>query len=79
MWFEHLKSCIDLFARELYNNNISGSIPERFGNLKNLESLDLYSNSLSGPIPDSLGKLTKLSALYEYCPHYSIVSWVNFI
>ncbi|XP_022154390.1 BRASSINOSTEROID INSENSITIVE 1-associated receptor kinase 1-like isoform X2 [Momordica charantia] len=49
--------------RELYNNNISGSIPERFGNLKNLESLDLYSNSLSGPIPDSLGKLTKLSAL----------------
>ncbi|XP_038887572.1 BRASSINOSTEROID INSENSITIVE 1-associated receptor kinase 1-like isoform X1 [Benincasa hispida] len=54
---------LDQLTNLRYFNNISGTIPERFGNLKNLEGLDLYSNSLIGPIPDTLGKLTKLSTL----------------
>ncbi|GER52576.1 leucine-rich repeat protein [Striga asiatica] len=45
---------------ELYKNNIQGSIPAEFGNLKNLISLDLYNNNLTGTIPPSLGKLKSL-------------------
>ena len=54
--------------RELYSNNIGGSIPSELGNLTNLVSLDLYLNSFTGPIPESLGKLSKLRFLYVYNP-----------
>nr|GMD44842.1 BRASSINOSTEROID INSENSITIVE 1-associated receptor kinase 1-like [Ipomoea batatas] len=51
----------DLYLpRELYKNNIQGTIPEELGNLKNLISLDLYNNNISGTIPPSLGKLKSL-------------------
>lgn len=50
--------------RELYSNNISGSIPKELGNLSKLVSLDLYQNNFSGIIPDTLGKLTSLRFLY---------------
>lgn len=43
--------------RELYKNNIQGTIPAELGNLKSLISLDLYNNNISGTIPPSLGKL----------------------
>ncbi|OUM67823.1 hypothetical protein PIROE2DRAFT_4633 [Piromyces sp. E2] len=43
---------------------ISGSLPESFEELTNLEELNLYDNQLSGPIPESMGKLTKLKTLY---------------
>ena len=52
--------------RELYSNNISGTVPEELGNLTNLVSLDLYLNNLRGPIPSTLGKLQKLRFLYDY-------------
>uniref|UniRef100_A0A2P2MS14 non-specific serine/threonine protein kinase n=1 Tax=Rhizophora mucronata TaxID=61149 RepID=A0A2P2MS14_RHIMU len=54
------KSCYD---RELYSNNISGTIPDELGNLMGLVSLDLYLNNLSGPIPWTLYKLQKLRFL----------------
>ncbi|KAH7541921.1 hypothetical protein FEM48_Zijuj02G0018700 [Ziziphus jujuba var. spinosa] len=51
----------DLFVcRELYKNNIQGTIPSELGNLKSLISLDLYNNNISGVIPPSLGKLKSL-------------------
>jgi Leucine-rich repeat (LRR) protein len=50
--------------RELYSNNITGTIPEQLGNLTELVSLDLYLNNLSGPIPSTLGRLKKLRFLY---------------
>ena len=49
--------------RELYGNNIHGTIPEEYGDLSNLVSLDLYKNSISGPLPTSLGKLASLKFL----------------
>lgn len=56
-------SCSD---RELYSNDISGSIPDELGNLTDLVSLDLYMNNLSGPIPTTLGGLSKLRFLYDH-------------
>lgn len=50
-------------CRELYSNNISGTIPSELGNLTNLVSLDLYLNNFTGPIPASLGNLLKLRFL----------------
>ncbi|KAG1342350.1 putative LRR receptor kinase SERK2 [Cocos nucifera] len=49
--------------RSLQDNNITGQIPESFGNLSSLTSLDLENNRLSGEIPASLGRLTKLLIL----------------
>jgi len=51
--------------RELYNNNITGEIPNVLGNLTNLLSLDLYSNNITGQIPEELADLKKLESLYE--------------
>ncbi|MBA0703117.1 hypothetical protein Goari_000046, partial [Gossypium aridum] len=49
-----------LSCRELYKNNIQGTIPTELGNLKSLISLDLYNNNISGTIPPSLVKLKSL-------------------
>lgn len=54
-----------LLDRELYSNNITGTIPDELGNLNNLVSLDLYLNNLDGDIPPTLGNLEKLRFLYE--------------
>lgn len=51
--------------RELYGNNITGSLPNELGNLTNLLSLDLYGNRLDGSIPETYGKLQKLHFLYH--------------
>jgi Leucine-rich repeat (LRR) protein len=47
-------------CRELYQNNIEGTIPADLGNLKSLISLDLYNNNITGTIPKELGKLKSL-------------------
>ncbi|XP_027156659.1 putative receptor-like protein kinase At3g47110 [Coffea eugenioides] len=50
---------------ELYlgGNQLSGTIPEGFGNFVNLYILSLESNSLSGVIPRDIGKLQNLQHL----------------
>lgn len=53
-----------LLIRELYKNNIQGTIPVELGNLKSLISLDLYNNNISGTVPPSLGKLKSLVFLW---------------
>lgn len=50
-------------VRELYSNNIHGSIPTEVGDLSELVSLSLYSNHLTGPLPASLGNLQNLRFL----------------
>ena len=44
----------------LYNNNLTGTIPNAIGDLGSLVSLTLGENHLSGAIPTSIKKLTKL-------------------
>lgn len=47
----------------LYNNSLSGYIPEAIGNLSNLTYLDLNSNNLTGNIPESIRNLSSLKYL----------------
>lgn len=44
----------------LFNNNLTGAIPDAIGDLGSLVSLTLAENHLSGTIPISIKKLTKL-------------------
>lgn len=70
-WYLTLESeklihwCTTSIDRELYGNNITGTIPPELGTLANLVSLDLYLNGLRGTIPATLSKLEKLRFLYE--------------
>ncbi|PKU87108.1 Receptor-like protein kinase HSL1 [Dendrobium catenatum] len=45
---------------DLSKNNLTGSIPEAFGELQNLSALLLCYNNLSGEIPASIGRLPNL-------------------
>lgn len=47
----------------LQGNQITGGIPEEYGNLSSLTMLDLESNKLNGQIPSSLGNLKNLQFL----------------
>ncbi|RZC76268.1 hypothetical protein C5167_000382 [Papaver somniferum] len=55
-----------LAVLQLYNNQITGSIPASVGKLRNLVALSLFANELTGPIlPTGLfNNLTLLEALY---------------
>ena len=50
----------------LYENELSGTIPPELGNLTKLEVLSLAVNQLRGTIPPELGNLSKLTLLYLY-------------
>ena len=47
----------------LYNNQLTGSIPPEIGNLTNLNYLGLGANQLTGYIPPEIGNLTNLTTL----------------
>jgi Leucine-rich repeat (LRR) protein len=47
----------------LYNNQLSGPIPDSLGNLGSLQMLNLGWNQLNGWIPDTLGNLVNLQEL----------------
>jgi len=51
-------------ALELFDNQLSGSIPPQLSNLAELSTLTVYSNTLSGTIPRELGELDSLANLY---------------
>ncbi len=50
----------------LFNNNLTGSLPSQIGNLIGLTYLGIDSNYIGGVIPPEIGNLTKLRALYLY-------------
>ena len=50
----------------LYDDSLSGEIPESIGQLTYLDTLNLSYNQLSGTIPESIGRLSQLNWLYLY-------------
>jgi hypothetical protein len=54
----------ELRGLRLGRNQLSGTLPSEFGNLKNLEELILNDNDLSGTIPTELAGLSKLGKSY---------------
>lgn len=49
---------------QLFDNQLTGTIPTELGRLTNLNELLLNGNQLTGSIPTALGRLTNLYALY---------------
>ena len=54
----------DTDTLNLFNNQLTGSIPSEIGYLTNLINLYLNNNQLTGPIPPEIGNLTNLTHLY---------------
>jgi len=48
----------------LYDNNLSGPLPEALMNLTGIDHMDLSLNNFEGPIPDFLGDMTALTFLF---------------
>ncbi|GLT51973.1 hypothetical protein SLA2020_253420 [Shorea laevis] len=57
-----LQNMTSLKLLYLFDNQLSGSIPDSIGQLSKLESMDLSGNQL-GSIPDSIGQLSKLESM----------------
>jgi hypothetical protein len=53
-----------LQSLDLYDNQLTGPIPESIGNLVLLQLLNIRNNQLTGSIPDSIGNLMLLEYLY---------------
>ena len=65
---------------ELYNNQITGTIPASLGSLPAVSFVKLYGNKLSGTLPSSLCSLSTAVELYSYvCVHSSTVRRVNHV
>ena len=60
-----------LYAINLANNQLSGSLPPELGALIGLQALLLDRNQLSGSIPRELGALTQLQDLFLHYNHLS--------
>lgn len=45
----------NLMSLQLFENKLSGEIPQEFGEFQKLVNLSLYTNQLSGPIPQKIG------------------------
>ena len=54
----------NIFHIDLYENQLSGSIPPELGNCAAMKTLYLSKNQLTGDIPPELGKCTALENLY---------------
>ena len=63
-WFGVRTSDGRVVRLELYDNQLSGTIPGEIGNLTSLTGLFLSENQLSGTIPGEIGNLTSLTQLY---------------
>ena len=62
LWGE-VYSVEDTDTLNLYNNQLTGTIPPEIGNLTNLTYLVLVGNQLTGEIPSEIGNLTNLTSL----------------
>lgn len=59
-----MENLYDADTFSLFDNEISGSIPENWSTVRTLVKIDLHGNVLSGSIPDSLGDLLNYNLDY---------------
>ncbi|MXW17109.1 MAG: hypothetical protein F4X60_03135 [Gemmatimonadetes bacterium] len=59
-WFGVEVSAGQVILVDLWENNLSGTIPPEIGNLGGLERLELGNNRIEGEIPPEIGNLTEL-------------------
>ena len=64
-WFGVSTSVDDLyvFAIDLEENQLSGTIPPEIGNFSNINRIDLDDNQLTGNIPPEIGNLSSMANL----------------
>ena len=55
-----------VYAIELFDNNLVGTLPEQLSSLSALKVLNLANNAITGSIPDSFGELHNLEQLALY-------------
>ena len=65
-WYGVMMEAGRVVQLDLYNNNLTGSLPSEFGNFSQLNFLNVGYNELSGPIPQELGNLSNLTTLDLY-------------
>lgn len=75
-------SCSDghVIRLQLYQNNLSGSIPPQIGNLNRLKSFHMGGNQLSGSVPTELGELLELQDIYLFgnqLIHWGANKWAD--
>ena len=63
-WVDGRLVALDCHLSNIMNCNLSGPLPENFGDLDHLEALWLNGNQFSGEIPESIGNLSNLQLLY---------------
>merc|ERR1719198_2020936 len=55
------------------DNKLSGSLPDMFATLENLDYWDTFGNKLSGDLPPSIGELSSLNYLYIQNEHSDVI------
>jgi len=50
---------------------MTGTLPERIGDCKNLKEFSIHHNSMEGPIPESIVELTNLERCYINNNHFT--------
>jgi len=63
-WVDGRLVALDCHLSNIMNCNLSGPLPENFGDLDHLEALWLNGNQFTGEIPESIGNLSNLQLLY---------------
>ena len=63
-WYGGRLVALDCFLSDMWNCNLSGSLPENIGDLDSLEALWINGSNLSGEIPESIGDLENIELLY---------------
>ena len=60
----------EVYELELYNNNLSGELPETIANLSKLRRLSIYDNQLTGCVPNALRNQLTDAQLgnIDFCP-----------
>ncbi|KAJ8627454.1 hypothetical protein MRB53_020761 [Persea americana] len=82
-WGSQLVSFLQKYGGSIAQNNFSGPLPSKLGNLEKLEELYVFSAGVSGPIPSTFANLSSLETVWASDVEFTgnipdfIGSWLN--